>query len=165
MLGSTVAMLFNGCYAVNDFRFCGICLWNNRAGAGWGFSCGSSTLPGVLILSLMGTDRWGWLALNFIISLRLQLFLSFCVADPSLSSCAYWKLFTIQSLRRDTEISIAGLALGGASPCRSVPSTNETEHAGDSCYNWSKQCAETCWCRVREAWWVVWETRTQWEVP
>lgn len=133
---------------------------------GWRSSCGSSTLPGVLILSLMSIDRWGWLALCSIISLRLHLpLVFFCASDPSLSSCAYWKLFTAQGLRGDTETSIAGPVLGRASPCRSVPSPNETEHAGDSCYNWSKQCGETCWCQVREAWWVVQETWTQWEVP
>lgn len=108
------------------------------------------------------TDGDGWLCtasypLGYISPLFSSVFLI-------LHSRVYWKLFTVQGLRGDTATSIAGPALGRASPCRPVPSTNETEHAGDSCYNWSKQCGETCWCQVREAWWVVQETWTQWEV-
>lgn len=136
MLGSTVAMLFNGCYAVNDFRFCGICLWNNRAGAGWGFSCGSSTLPGVLILSLMGTDRWGWLALNSIISPRLELLLSFCVADPSspLVHTGSYSLFKVWEEILQFPLLVlrlVGLLLAGLSPAQMKQSMQGTAATTD----------------------------------
>lgn len=79
-----------GCYTGNVSGCSDTCLWASRAGAEWGCSCGSSNLPGVFKQPLVINDRWGWLALNSVIALRLHfsLLLSSVVHLP-LSSSAH----------------------------------------------------------------------------
>lgn len=130
ILGCAVDMQFDGCYAGNDSRFSNVCLWSNRAGAGWGSSCGSSTLPGVLILSLTSTDRWDSWLWTPIIALRLYLPLLFSSdAHHPLSSCVHTRRHSLFKVWEEIEklpllvLCLVGLLLAGLSP---APQTKQS---------------------------------------
>lgn len=102
--------------------FSDVCLWSNRTGAGWRSSCGSSTFPGVLILPLMSTGRWGWLALNSIIAFRLHLPLLFSsVAHPPLSFYVHTRRHSLFKVWEEIQklpllvLRLVGLLLAGLS--------------------------------------------------
>lgn len=162
VVACAVEMWFDGCHAANDRKFSPVCLWNSRAGAGRGSSCGSSGLPGVLTMSLISTGRWGWLALNSIRALRLHLSLLFplLLILHSRVHAGGHSLFKVR-----IETSIAGPVLGGASPCRSVPSATQGNRA---CRGQLLPLIKAMWWKIlvpRKASWLVQETWTQWEVP
>lgn len=153
-------MLFNGCYAVNDsvLSVCKI--------TGQELDEDLVVVPQLCLESSYCpwwalTDGNGWLCTpSYPLGYISPLFCSVFLILHSFVHTGCYSLFKVWEEILKLPLLVlrfVGLLL--------VPSTNETEHAGDSCCNWSKQCGETCWCQVREAWWVVQEIWTQWEFP